>query len=68
MNDEGRDCGSTETTNVIPARVVAMYGRMQTPEFAAAAFTLLNEPLRVPVPTHLTRGMRGRAIEPDVDE
>lgn len=41
------------------AEVDAMYARMQTPEFAAAAREMLDEPLRVRVPEHLRRDQKG---------
>lgn len=37
------------------AEVDAMFDRMQTPQFAAAALKILDEPLRVEVPEHLRR-------------
>lgn len=54
-NDEPRVGSSTETTPTeFNARLEAMFGRMQTPEFADAVLKMLDEqPLRVPLPKHL---------------
>lgn len=57
MTDDNRpDPGSrTEAAmEELHRRVEAMFDRMQTPEFTEAVLTILDQPLRVPVPQHLT--------------